>query len=177
MPLDRRNDAVPSETDPGVVDQASRSGNPADAAHQTSASIKARPAALFCLSLDHYGCQRTCVRRTLLKRSIVLSIASAGFPPGSPRKSACVGETGRIARDPRLSRIATKSNKTQGCLVQRLGRDLGSNSLSENFVPYRVALASGPLSPAEDINTAIVAACQAFAPEADPYAASHPSEQ
>jgi hypothetical protein len=35
--------------------------------------------------------------------------------------------------------------------------------MSDDFVPYRVVLASGPLSPAEDINTAIVAARQAQA--------------
>jgi hypothetical protein len=35
--------------------------------------------------------------------------------------------------------------------------------MSDDFMPYRVVLASGPLSPAEDINTAIVAARQAQA--------------
>jgi hypothetical protein len=35
--------------------------------------------------------------------------------------------------------------------------------MSDDFVPYRVVLASGALSPAEDINTAIVAARQAQA--------------
>jgi hypothetical protein len=35
--------------------------------------------------------------------------------------------------------------------------------MSDDFMPYRVVLASGPLSPAEDINTAIVAARQSQA--------------
>jgi hypothetical protein len=35
--------------------------------------------------------------------------------------------------------------------------------MSNDFMPYRVVLASGPLSPAEDINTAIVAARQSQA--------------
>ena len=35
--------------------------------------------------------------------------------------------------------------------------------MNEDFEPYRVVLANGPLSPAEDINTAIVAARQAQA--------------
>jgi hypothetical protein len=35
--------------------------------------------------------------------------------------------------------------------------------MSEDFVSYRVVLACGPLSPAEDINTAIVAARQSQA--------------
>lgn len=35
--------------------------------------------------------------------------------------------------------------------------------MSDDFVPYRVILAGGPLSPAEDLNTAIIAARQAQA--------------
>ena len=47
------------------------------------------------------------------------------------------------------------------CATKTLG--LGSTLMSDEFVPYRVVLASGPLSPAEDISTAIVAARQAQA--------------
>src|SRR5207237_1430251 len=42
MSLDRCNDSVPRQTDPGVIDEPSRAGHLADAAEQLDRSVNAR---------------------------------------------------------------------------------------------------------------------------------------
>jgi hypothetical protein len=58
------------------------------------------------------------------------------------------------------STIATKSNRATRRLAPPGSAVLGSTPMSDDFVPYRVVLAGGELSPAENLDTAITAARQ-----------------